>query len=77
MADTEDAGGIPPSDSFWEVDCFKPTVKRTDDGMNMCHELVKLMHERAELEKDYAKHLKEWARKWCSVFEKGDTVINV
>lgn len=62
---------MPNSDSFWEVDSFKLTVKRSEDGLQMCNEIMKLIQERADIEKEYAKRLKAWAKKWNDSFEKG------
>jgi len=59
------------SDNFWEIDGFKRTVRRTEDGMQQCGELMKMMHERAEIEKDYAKRLRVWCKKWADNAEKG------
>lgn len=36
---------------------------------------MKLVSERAEIEKMYAKSLKEWAKKWNNIIEKGKTVV--
>ena len=35
---------------------------------------MKLVSERAEIEKMYAKSLKEWAKKWNNIIEKGKTL---
>ena len=59
------------SKSFWEIDSFKNTVKRAEDGMQTCSEVMKLLQERADVEKEYAKRLKVWAKKWSDVIEKG------
>lgn len=59
------------SDSFWEVDCFRRTVKRTEDGLHMCRELSKLIFERAEIEREYAKKLQMWSKKWNETVDKG------
>jgi len=59
------------SDTFWEIDGFKLTVRRAEDGMHQCVELMKMTQERAEIEKDYAKRLKVWCKKWADNAEKG------
>ncbi|KAK4290583.1 hypothetical protein Pmani_026086 [Petrolisthes manimaculis] len=59
------------TDSFWEVGNFKRTTKRVEDGNRLCDDLMKLVSERAEIEKMYAKSLKEWAKKWNNIIEKG------
>jgi len=51
-------------DSFWDVNGYQHVVKRTEFGGQMCGELSKLVLERSEIEKDYAKRLKSWANKW-------------
>ncbi|XP_069187914.1 protein kinase C and casein kinase substrate in neurons protein 1 isoform X3 [Procambarus clarkii] len=59
------------TDSFWEVGNYKRTTKRIEDGNRLCDDLMKLVSERAEIEKMYAKSLKEWAKKWNNIIEKG------
>ena len=62
----------PSSDSFWEVDCYKRTVRRQDEGARLCHDLMQLIQERADIEKHYAKNLKAWSKKWQEAIEKGE-----
>jgi len=59
------------SERFWDVDFYKHTVKRTEDGLFMCNEMMKCVQERADIEKEYAKRLKGWAKKWNDSFERG------
>ncbi|CAL4068486.1 unnamed protein product, partial [Meganyctiphanes norvegica] len=59
------------TDSFWEIGNYKRTTKRIEDGNRLCDDLMKLVTERAEIEKMYAKSLKEWAKKWNNIIEKG------
>jgi len=65
------------SDSFWEVDQFRRTVKRVDDGLNMSHELARLITERSEIEREYAKKLQSWSKKWSETIEKGSHVVRL
>jgi len=60
------------SDSFWEVDGYRRTVKRVEDGSLQCSELMKMIQERADIERDYAKRLKAWAKKWNDSFDRGE-----
>ena len=69
MMAADDIG--PSSDSFWEVDCYKRTVKRQDDGYKLCSELMNLINERGHIEKEYAKQLKGWSKKWTDLLDKG------
>jgi len=62
----------PSSDSFWEVDGYRRTVKRVEDGSTQCSELMKMVQERADIERDYAKRLKSWAKKWNESFDRGE-----
>lgn len=62
------AGG---SDSFWEPGNYKRTTKRIEDGNKLCTELMTLVSERADIEKSYARQLKQWAAKWNNIIEKG------
>ena len=64
------------TDSFWEIDQFRHTVKRVDDGLHMCQEVSRMIAERAEIEHDYAKKLQAWSKKWNEVIEKGFFSIN-
>jgi len=61
----------PTSDSFWEIDGYRRTVRRVEDGAAQCTELMKLVQERADIEKEYAKKLKAWTKKWNDNFDKG------
>lgn len=59
---------------IFQVGNFKRTTKRVEDGNRLCDDLMKLVSERAEIEKMYAKSLKEWAKKWNNIIEKGRSV---
>lgn len=63
--------------NFWEVDGYKKTVKRTDDGLVLCNELMKLMQERADIEKKYAEKIKSWGKKWNEIFDKSRTYFSL
>jgi len=62
------------TDSFWDIDQFRRTVKRVDDGLHMCQELSRMIAERAEIEHDYAKKLQTWSKKWNETIEKGSVL---
>ncbi|XP_018568767.1 protein kinase C and casein kinase substrate in neurons protein 1 isoform X4 [Anoplophora glabripennis] len=62
---------IATSDSFWEPSNYKKTTKRIEDGYKLCQELMTLVNERADIEKNYAKALKAWSKKWNDSIEKG------
>ncbi|XP_017768647.1 PREDICTED: protein kinase C and casein kinase substrate in neurons protein 1 isoform X2 [Nicrophorus vespilloides] len=62
---------VPTSDSFWEPGNYKKTTKRIEDGYKLCSDLITLVTERAEIEKNYAKNLKAWSKKWNDLIEKG------
>lgn len=62
---------VPSSDSFWDIDGYKRTVKRQDEGARLCTDLMTLISERADIEKAYAKSLKSWSQKWQHSIEKG------
>lgn len=68
---SEESDTIANSDSFWEPGNYKRTVKRTEDGFKLCNDLIALVQERAEAEKNYAKSLKSWSKKWNEIIEKG------
>ncbi|XP_065158110.1 protein kinase C and casein kinase substrate in neurons protein 1 isoform X2 [Atheta coriaria] len=62
---------IATSDSFWEPGNYKRTTKRIEDGYKLCSDLIALVTERAEIEKNYAKNLKAFSKKWNDLIEKG------
>jgi hypothetical protein len=72
MSHHSDEGSVVPgSDSFWEPGNYKRTTKRIDDGERLCKDLITLVQERANIEKEFAKQLKQWSGKWNSLIEKG------
>ena len=68
---SEESDTVAKSDSFWEPGNYKRTVKRSEDGFKLCNDLISLIQERAEAEKNYAKSLKTWSKKWSEIIEKG------
>lgn len=62
---------VATSDSFWEPGNYKRTTKRIEDGHKLCDSLIALVQERAEIEKSYAKALKNWSKNWNDKIEKG------
>ena len=68
---TQNGDTVAAGDSFWDVSGYQHVVKRTECGVQMCGELSKLVLERSEIEKDYAKRLKCWAHKWRDNFDHG------
>jgi hypothetical protein len=62
---------IATSDSFWEPNNYKRTTKRIEDGYKLSSDLITLIQERAEIEKNYARSLKTWSKKYNELIEKG------
>eukprot|EP00050_Salpingoeca_kvevrii_P000973 m.159572 g.159572 ORF g.159572 m.159572 type:complete len:572 (-) comp10265_c0_seq2:99-1814(-) len=58
------------SNNFWDIGNYKPVIKRISGGAKLCDELVKMMNERATLEKQYAKSLTAWADRWHDKLDK-------
>lgn len=71
MSHHSDDGAVAGSDSFWEPGNYKRTTKRIEDGEKLCRDLILLVQERANIEKEYAKQLKTWSTKWNKVIESG------
>ncbi|EDO41940.1 predicted protein, partial [Nematostella vectensis] len=57
--------------SFWQVNNYKRTVRRVDDGAKLCDDFMKMVSERAEIEALYAAKLQAWSRKWLDLLNKG------
>ncbi|XP_053202286.1 protein kinase C and casein kinase substrate in neurons protein 1-like isoform X3 [Panonychus citri] len=68
---SDEATLVSSSDSFWEPGNYKRTTKRTEDGFKLCNDLIQLVSERSEIEKNYGKSLRGWAKKWNEQIEKG------
>jgi len=68
---SDDGMLLPGSDSFWEPGNYKRTTRRIDDGEKLCKDLIQLVQERANIEKEYAKQMKAWSTKWNNIIEKG------
>ena len=71
MSINEEEYGL--GNSFWELENYKRTVKRVEDGARLCDELIKLIHSRAEIEKKYSSELRTWAKTWNDKIDKGET----
>ena len=74
MSVTDDNSGA-GSDSFWEVGNYKRTVDRAENGGKLCDELIKLIRDRASIEKEYANKLKNFTKAWNDRIDKGKVRI--
>lgn len=61
----------PKSNSFWDIGNYRKVVKRIEDGLRLCNDLVKMTQEKAEIESKYAKNLQNWSKKWEDTIVKG------
>lgn len=68
---SEDAILLSVSESFWEPGNYKKTTKRIEDGFRLCNDLVQLIQERCDIEKNYAKSLHSWSKKWNDTIARG------
>lgn len=69
---SEDAVSCSPSsESFWEPGNYKKTTKRIEDGYRLCNDLMQLLSERCDIEKNYAKSLHSWSKRWNEAICKG------
>ncbi|XP_035225025.1 protein kinase C and casein kinase substrate in neurons protein 1-like isoform X2 [Stegodyphus dumicola] len=68
---SDDGMLIAGSDSFWEPGNYKKTTKRIEDGFRLSNDMITLIQERCEIEKVFAKSLRNWSKKWNELIEKG------
>ncbi|GFW30904.1 protein kinase C and casein kinase substrate in neurons protein 1 [Trichonephila clavipes] len=68
---SDDGMLIAGSDSFWEPGNYKKTTKRVEDGFRLSNDMITLIQERCEIEKVFAKSLRNWSKKWNELIEKG------
>uniref|UniRef100_A0A8C5EWS3 Uncharacterized protein n=1 Tax=Gopherus evgoodei TaxID=1825980 RepID=A0A8C5EWS3_9SAUR len=61
---SEVAGDEPPSDSFWMPNRYQRTVRRLEEGSQVCDQLVGCFRDRARIEGSYARHMGAWVQKW-------------
>lgn len=64
-------GRLQALESFWEPGNYKRTTKRVEDGYRLCNDLVQLVQERCDIEKNYAKSLHSWSKKWNDTISRG------
>lgn len=69
---SDDGMLIAGSDSFWEPGNYKKTTKRIEDGFRLSNDMITLIQERCEIEKVFAKSLRNWSKKWNELIEKGN-----
>jgi protein kinase C and casein kinase substrate in neurons protein len=55
---------IDNGESFWDLEGYKGVLKRTDNGNKLGSELADMINDRAKIEDNYAKALKQWNIKW-------------
>lgn len=51
---------------------MKIMINKLQSRNRLCTDLQTLIHERAEIEKAYAKSLRAWSKKWGELIEKGN-----
>jgi len=50
--------------TFWDVDGFRPVVKRVDQGATLLDDMSTLITERAAIEARYVTALQQWNHRW-------------
>ncbi|XP_025051758.1 napsin-A isoform X2 [Alligator sinensis] len=70
---SEVAGDEPPGDSFWMPKQYQSTVRRLDNGYQVCDQLVSCFQERARVERTYGQHLARWVQKWRPLVDASPT----
>lgn len=61
----------PTTESFWDTGNYRKVIKRIEDGLRLCNDLIKMSQEKAEIELKYAKSLQHWSKKWDDLVVKG------
>ena len=56
--------------NFWEIEGFKPTLKRCDDGYDLASNLIKCLEERNAFDEKYCKDVSDWSDKWSELVQK-------
>ena len=51
-------GPVTSNFNFWDLNCYKTTVKRMEDGAKLCEDFMKMVSERAEIEMIYYNKMK-------------------
>lgn len=59
--------------SFWDIGNYKFTLKRCDNGYVLSDKLINMLSERAKIEEDYSKSLKQWSKKWNSYLDRNSS----
>ncbi|XP_037392788.1 protein kinase C and casein kinase substrate in neurons protein 2 [Pygocentrus nattereri] len=67
MTDPQKEPQEDPNQSFWMPGNYVDTVQRTQNGFQVCEDIVACFKDRARVEKRYAQQLKEWSSKWKSI----------
>lgn len=55
--------------NFWELDGYENAIDRCNQGHTLTNNVINMFTERAQIEEEYAKKLKDWQDKW---YEKVD-----
>ncbi|KAI0981759.1 hypothetical protein GJ496_004420 [Pomphorhynchus laevis] len=67
-ANGQNENGTPEHDdsncNFWQINNYRHVVKRVEEGYRRCNDLISFLLERAECEKNFARQLRTWARRW-------------
>lgn len=64
-------GGSHSSNNLLDLGSYQRVVQRLGDGVDLCSGYLKMIKERAKIEANYAKNLRDWADKWDNVITKG------
>lgn len=51
-------------ENFWDIDGYQAVIDRLNDGYDVCENLTDMINDRAKVEEDYVKSLRQWQKKW-------------
>ncbi len=55
---------LDPNRNFWDIKGYRNTLHRCEDGFTLANKLADCLKDRARIEDEYSRSLKQWNKKW-------------